>query len=180
MTAEARGIREGCVARYIERLQGGTGMNRGLQSLFALCLGVTLSVCASPTVAAFKIDEAFAAEFADEWVTAWNAKDLPAILSHYSQDIEFASPFIVLRGIDPSGRVLGKEALTAYWGPALTSNPDLHFELKDVLLGVDSLAISYKTNAGGSERMALEVFHFNAQGEVFRSYAHYSQPKQAP
>lgn len=156
-------------------------MNRGgVQFLFALYFGLFLSVCASPTVAEFKLDEAYAAKFANEWITAWNAKDLNQILSHYSQDIEFTSPFIALRGIDPSGRVVGKEALSAYWGSALMSNPTLHFELQDVLLSVESIAISYKTSAGGSERMAVEVFHFNPQGEVHRSYAHYAQPKQAP
>jgi ketosteroid isomerase-like protein len=145
----------------------------------ALAVSSLLSVCASPTVADFKPDAAFAAKFADDWVAAWNAKDLHKILGHYSQDVEFTSPFIVLRGIDPNGRVTGKQALSDYWSAALTNNPDLHFELQEVLVAVDSIAILYRTNAGG-DRTAVEVFHFNAQAEVNRSYAHYTEPKQAP
>jgi ketosteroid isomerase-like protein len=154
-------------------------LKRGAQCVIMTIIGLFLSVCASSTGADFKPDAAFAAKFADDWVAAWNAKDLDKILSHYSSDIEFTSPFIVLRGIDPNGRVVGKQALTDYWSAALTNNPDLHFELQDVLVAVDSIAILYKTNAGG-DRTAVEVFHFNAEAQVNRSYAHYTQPKQTP
>lgn len=32
--------------------------------------------------------------FAREWVKAWNDHDLPAILSHYADDVVFHSPRI--------------------------------------------------------------------------------------
>ena len=35
-----------------------------------------------------------AERLAREWVEAWNAHDLERILSHYAEDVEFASPFV--------------------------------------------------------------------------------------
>jgi ketosteroid isomerase-like protein len=34
----------------------------------------------------------FAAQFAEEWIAAWNSHDLDRILSHYADDFEMASP----------------------------------------------------------------------------------------
>jgi ketosteroid isomerase-like protein len=36
-----------------------------------------------------------ALDFAHEWVAAWNAHDLERVLSHYTEDFEMSSPFIV-------------------------------------------------------------------------------------
>ena len=147
----------------------------------ALGLLLAISVWSSTTRSAdVGIDAMFAEEFAKDWVSAWNGKDLLKILSHYSEDVEFTSPMIMQSGIDPQGRVVGKLELGAYWGAALAIYPDLHFDLENVVVGVDSIAILYKTNAGGSVRLAGEVFHFNAERKVFRSYAHYAQPTQTP
>ena len=37
----------------------------------------------------------FAKQFATEWISAWNAHDLDAILSHYVDDFEMSSPVMV-------------------------------------------------------------------------------------
>lgn len=144
---------------------------------FFLALGLLMAIPSYSAEAAFKLDRTFADAFAKDWVESWNAHDLERILAHYSDDIEMASPFIVLRGADPSGYLRGKEALSKYWGPAIGPQSTLKFELVNVLLAIDSIAIYYKSNAGGG-RMAVEVFHFNKSGAVSRSYAHYSEPLQ--
>jgi len=33
--------------------------------------------------------------FAKGWIQAWNQRDLEAILSHYTEDVEFQSPLVV-------------------------------------------------------------------------------------
>jgi ketosteroid isomerase-like protein len=63
--------------------------------------------------------------FASEWIAAWNAHDLPRVLSDYSSDVEFSSPFITKVVDEPSGRLCGKEALQAYWTKALARLPAL-------------------------------------------------------
>jgi ketosteroid isomerase-like protein len=130
-----------------------------------------MSVCAEPKK--FELDAAFATRFSREWLDAWNSHDLARVLSHYTDDAEMSSHFIILRGVDPSGTVVGKKALAEYWAPALGPQSTLRFELLNVLVGVGTLAILYKTNAGGMDRQAVEVFHFDSEGRVYRAYAHY-------
>jgi len=116
----------------------------------------------------------FAAHFAAEWIAAWNAHDLAAILSHYTDDFEMSTPVIVQVMGEPSGKLRGKVAVGEYWRLALARVPDLQFELLDVLVGVDSLCLYYRSVGG---RLATEYFEFNADGLVSRAAAHYQAPQ---
>jgi hypothetical protein len=58
-------------------------------------------------------DEAW--NLAREWVAAWNAHDLDAIMAHYEDAIESTSPVAAqLLGV-ADGRVVGKASLWAYF-----------------------------------------------------------------
>ncbi|HXF07368.1 MAG: nuclear transport factor 2 family protein [Pseudomonadota bacterium] len=128
------------------------------------------------------IDAAFAQRFAAEWIAAWNRHDLDAILAHYADDFEMASPLIPRLAGEPSGRLRGKRRVGAYWAraltpPALTVAPRLRFELIGILTGVDSVALHYRSGRGP----AVEVFEFAPGGKVIRAAAHYlSQAQEAP
>ena len=112
----------------------------------------------------------FAQDFAAEWIAAWNAYDLPRILSHYTEDFEMCSPKIVQIVVKRSGRLVVKNTVAAYWAAALARITDLHFELLAVLHGVDSVVLYYR-GVGG--QLAAEVFHFNSDGLVYRACANY-------
>jgi ketosteroid isomerase-like protein len=114
-----------------------------------------------------------AARLADEWFAAWNAHDLDAILAHYADDVEFTSPFVAVLNDDPSGVIHGKQALRAYFARALERFPDLRFEPLDVLVGVDSVTLSY-VSVGA--RRAAEVMSLGPDGRVVRVLAHYREP----
>ena len=114
-----------------------------------------------------------AAQFAREWIAAWNAHDVERVLSHYTDDFEMSSPFIVSMSGQASGTLRGKAAVRAYWQTALQHHPDLHFELLDVFVGVFSLVILYKSVQG---RRATEVLLLNENGQVFQAMAHHDRP----
>jgi ketosteroid isomerase-like protein len=110
--------------------------------------------------------------FARDWVAAWNAKDLAAILAHYADDIVFHSPRIaaVIGTAKPS--VSGKAELRDYWSRALALSAALKFELGSVLVGSDALTILYRNHRG--EEVA-ETLVFDADSDlVTRSIAAYS------
>ena len=117
------------------------------------------------------MDRAFAENFAQEWIEAWNAHELNRVLAHYTEDFEMSSPFIAQIAGEPSGTLKGKAAVGAYWKQALERLPELHFELVSVLTGVDSVVIYYKS-AGG--RLAAELFFFSPAGKVSKAAAHYA------
>lgn len=56
----------------------------------------------------------------------WNSHDLDRIMGHYSERIEFVSPFIVKLLGDPPGIVRGKEALRDYFSKGLANIPTSH------------------------------------------------------
>lgn len=83
-------------------------------------------------------------DFAREWVDAWNTRDLERIFSHYADNFEMTSPLIVTRMGVSSGCPRGKDAIRPYWSQGLAASPLLRFELLDVMVGVNSLAIRYR------------------------------------
>ncbi|MDA0350984.1 MAG: nuclear transport factor 2 family protein [Chloroflexi bacterium] len=117
------------------------------------------------------LDAAFAAEFARDWIEAWNSHDLPRVLAHYTEDFEMSSPVIPSITGDPSGTLAGKPAVAAYWTKALGMMPNLHFDLETTLFGVDSITLYYEGHRGPS----AEVFFFNGDGLVTRAFAHYAR-----
>lgn len=112
-----------------------------------------------------------ARQFAEEWMSSWNAHDLDRILAHYADEFEMSSPYISqLMGV-PSGTLKGKRSIREYWALALEKFPDLRFELIDVLVGARSVALNYY---GRGRSRACEVFFFDESGKVVRAAAHYT------
>lgn len=110
------------------------------------------------------ITAAWAQEFAEEWIAAWNSHDLERILAHYRDDFEMHSPLIIDRMGVPSGTLKGKHAIRPYWQIGLAAKPPLHFELQDVLVGVDTIAIYYRSAT--RNRMVTEILRFDAELRV--------------
>ncbi len=116
------------------------------------------------------ITEQKANQIAREWIEAWNRHDLDAIISHYADDVEFTSPFVVKLLNNPSGTIKGKEALRSYFGKALATYRDLKFDSVQVLTGVDSVTVYYLSVNG---MMAAEVMVLNSNGKIAKVMAHY-------
>jgi ketosteroid isomerase-like protein len=110
-------------------------------------------------------------QFAREWAESWNSHDLDRIMSHYADDFQMTSPFIVTMMNEPSGTLKGKEKVRAYWAQALERIPDLHFDLIEILASVESITIYYHAVLG---KRAAEVLFFDDNGKVRRAVAHYN------
>ena len=110
-----------------------------------------------------------AEKLAAHWVAAWNAHDLDAIMSHYADDVEAASP-VAAQLLGGDGRVDGKSALRAYFARGLAAFPALRFDLKRVFVGTDTVVLQY-ANQRGTE--TAEVMELDASGRVKRMRATY-------
>jgi hypothetical protein len=117
------------------------------------------------------MDRSQALRFATDWIAAWNSHDLDRILAHYAEDVELTSPAVQQVLNDPSGRVVGKAALRAYWRTALEQYPELLFELHRVLPGVNSVVLYYRSI---NDLLAAETMEFDTKGRVCRVLAHYT------
>lgn len=108
--------------------------------------------------------------FANEWIDSWNAHDLDRILKHYSDNIEFSSPFIIKLFNEPSGKIKSKEKLKPYFEKGLLAYPNLKFELLHVLKGVNSITLLYRSV---NNLLAAEVMILDNQGKISKVLAHY-------
>jgi hypothetical protein len=114
-------------------------------------------------------DEAW--NLANHWVAAWNAHDLDAIMTHYDDAIELTSPAAAQLLGTPDGKVIGKANLRAYFQRGLQAYPELHFQLEDVLWGINSVVLYY-TNQNGNR--TAEFMELSAAGKVAKVVAHYN------
>ena len=93
------------------------------------------------------LDRARARAVAEDWCAAWNRRDLDAVMAHYADEVELNSPKVVERLGTTGGWVKGKDALRAYFAIGMQT-PGLHFELVEVLTGVQSMSIVYRRENG--------------------------------
>ena len=90
----------------------------------------------------------------------------------YTDDFIMESPLALKRLPETGGVIRGKAAVRAYWKMGLELIPDLHFELKEVLVGVNGITLYYLNRATGKN--TAEVIFLNQQGLAYHGFAHYN------
>ena len=108
--------------------------------------------------------------FADTWIAAWNTRDLDRVLALYADDSEMVSDKIIKLGLDPNGRLRGKDNLRAYWGRALPLRPKLHFTLINAFVSPDSTVVFYRDELG---HQICEYLRVNADGKIVQGSANH-------
>jgi len=112
-----------------------------------------------------------ARNLADLWIAAWNAHDLDLIMSHYDDAVELTSPVAAALLGTPDGKVVGKTSLRSYFQRGLEAYPDLHFQLADVLYGLNTVVLYYINQKG---TRTAEFMELSATGRVTKVVANYS------
>jgi hypothetical protein len=118
------------------------------------------------------LQASFARAFAEDWIAAWNTRDLDLILSHYDDEILLTSP-VALQLLNGDGTVRGKTALRDYFLRGLEAFPNLRFDLIDTLWGTETIVIVYINNVRGNK--TAEVMLLNPTGKIHRVWANYDQ-----
>ena len=80
----------------------------------------------------------------EDWVAAWNAHDLAAIMGMYAPDVIFQTPTAISSLGIPDGRIAGAGMLREHFARGLEHIPDLRFDLEQVCVGVRSIAITHR------------------------------------
>ena len=117
------------------------------------------------------LTQAYAQSKAQNWVDAWNRRDLDAGMAHYADDVSVCSPLVKRRLQKSDGWLHGKSALRDYFAIGM-GNPDLHFTLQSVLLGVQSMSMVYARENG---IQVVDTMERNADGLTTRMVACYSR-----
>jgi ketosteroid isomerase-like protein len=107
--------------------------------------------------------------FAEAWVSEWNRKDVEAMLTHFSDDVVFASPRA--QAILGSYRVEGKTKLREYWTRAIGRVQTIHFVLDHVISEGDRIVIVYVAEIDGRRMRAAEFLKFGDDGLIHEGEA---------
>jgi hypothetical protein len=107
---------------------------------------------------------------AEDWIEAWNAKDLDRIMGHYAVDIEFVANTVVRRWQKPDGKLRGLAELRDHFGLGLKLVPELHFEMESVFFAPSGYAVLYRRENGNR---VLDVVELNSEGKARRVTAYY-------
>ena len=102
---------------------------------------------------------------------AWNRRDLEAIMRRCADDIALSSPAVVARIGRADGWLHGKAEVRDYFALGLQA-PAVHFELLDVLLGVNALCMIFRRETGVT---VSDIFEFDSEGRVKRLLACYGR-----
>lgn len=103
----------------------------------------------------------FPAKLAQDWVDAWNRRDLESLLGLYSDDIELRSPFAKVYA--QGGVIYNKSELRAYWGEAMRRMPNLNLELVAVYPGHQAMTLHYIDEA---KRNVMETMWFDNSDKI--------------
>ncbi len=103
------------------------------------------------------------------WVEAWNARDLEAILEHYTDDVELCSPRVTERYGVADGWLRGKGRLREYFALGLRKS-DLRFDLIEVLTGAGTMTVVYRRENGSLVADCAELASDGRMRRVIATY----------
>jgi ketosteroid isomerase-like protein len=110
-------------------------------------------------------------EMAQDWIDAWNSRDLDRICRHYRFDVEIWSPTVPLRWGVSDGRLAGLENVRRHFERTLAAAPALRFELLHALEGIDGHTVVYRRETG---TVVADVVTLDEHGKIRTMRAFFS------
>ncbi|WP_310646318.1 nuclear transport factor 2 family protein [Limnohabitans sp.] len=109
-------------------------------------------------------------EFANDWLSAWNSKDLDKIVGFYADQVTMISPTVTeLTGLQ-EGITLQKSDIKELYSKLFIQIPELHYSLVAVAVGIDTLTIHYTSCQCD---MVADVIKFDDCWRVTKSHTYY-------
>lgn len=96
---------------------------------------------------------------AQRWLDAFNAGDVPKLVSLYAEDCTHTSPKIRTLHPETGGKLVGRAAITTWWTDALKRLPGLRYEKTAMTANDDRVFLEYVRHAPDGPPMPIaEVF----------------------
>lgn len=110
-------------------------------------------------------------QIVQQWLAAWNGRDLDALNELYGEEILYLSPLAneVIEN-KKDGLVSGKRKIHDYFERCHQRWPDGQFQLQQVFLGVESLTILY---IGFDGKLVSEMMILNPKNKIKKVYCNY-------
>jgi ketosteroid isomerase-like protein len=103
------------------------------------------------------------------WLDAFNAGDVPRLVSLYAEDCTHTSPKIRTLHPETGGKLVGRAALTTWWADAMKRLPGLRYEKTALTANDERVFLEYVRHApDGAPMPVAEVFDVRA-GKIVAS-----------
>ena len=114
--------------------------------------------------------------FAENWIAAWNRRDIEAVLAHFAEDARFSSP--IAQKMTGRAVLRGKQEIRNYWQSGLERLSTLQFRLDHAAWDASKreLNVVYEANLNGDRKRACEIMRFDALGKQIHGEALYGAP----
>ncbi len=109
-------------------------------------------------------------ELGQQWIDAWNSRDLERVLTFYADDAEMTSDLIVRLGFSVQGSLRGKHNLRAYWTKGLAAASELHFKAIGIYTSPNSLIVHYENQRG---QKICEYLRVGRDGKIVQGSANH-------
>lgn len=100
---------------------------------------------------------------ATQWMSAFNAKDIEALLELYAEDAVHYSPKLKIREPHTEGYIRGKSQMRKWWTGAFERMPDLVYQTTALTASANRVFMEYKRIVPGERDLlvaeVLEVIH---------------------
>jgi ketosteroid isomerase-like protein len=103
------------------------------------------------------------------WITAFNEKDLEALLSLYCNDALHFSPKLKVRLPETNGLIKGKNAMENWWKDAFERLPTLHYDLTNMVVTEHTVVIEYVRKVDHEEDILIAEFLEIEKGLIVKS-----------
>jgi hypothetical protein len=104
-----------------------------------------------------------------EWLAAFNAYDVDALVALYADDATHTSPKIRALHPDTGGKLRGKPALAKWWREANARLPGLRYALTAMTANDDRVVLEYVRHAPNEPPMPVaEIFDISS-GKIVAS-----------
>lgn len=98
-------------------------------------------------------------DLAREWLRAFNAHDVSALVALYDERATHTSPKIRALHPDTGGKLVGRDALRAWWEGAIARLPGLRYEETAITASEERVFLEYVRHAPNEPPMFVaEVF----------------------
>ncbi len=95
------------------------------------------------------------AAIAREWLRAFNARELDALLALYAEDAIHTSPKLRVKKPETLGQVRGKAALRAWWQDSFERLPGLRYDALTITADRERVFMEYLRKAPGEPDMTV-------------------------
>ncbi|MEN9638970.1 MAG: hypothetical protein RLZZ262_838 [Bacteroidota bacterium] len=106
---------------------------------------------------------------AQQWIEAFNNKDLDGLLALYDPNAQHFSPKLKARLPETKGLITGHAAMRDWWQDAFTRLPNLHYAPSQYTIQDNRIFIEYIRQTPGEEDMDVAEYLEIAEGKIVRS-----------